>query len=466
MFVGDVSADRQAVYHAAMEDVVTYYADRYGVQAPAFALFIGTDVEAVRAVYRELGAARPETFGSGGRVARLRGGTDAMFLAGSFVSGDGPAHKLLMAHEYFHVLQRHLSEFAPGPPPWLVEGSAHYTALLYISDEGIRPYDVDRRNVISFAAGLDIPFRDLDHDLAHWREQLGEVYNAGVLASEWLINEVGTSAYIDFWRLLATETTWQAAFSAAFGISVDEFHDAFEEHTTDLFADLQRIEGVVLGPDGEPLNGVGVEAWHGGRVGSGTAETRAQGAFAVRVWDGTYHLHIYPDRSALTRFAGWLKAGGGLTAECDEAAIVAVEGADVTGIVIRLPAGWDENLPTLASTQWACVALPKVRGAVLGPDGAPAERIGLWLWGGSNDNSKFAGNAPDGTFDLAHQNGTFVLRVYVWRDAAWDHIGWYGGDTSFTTDLAQATRIEVDDANVTGIEIRLPADPADLPTIE
>ena len=388
-----------------------------------------------------------------------------MFLAGSFVSGDGPAHKLLMAHEYFHVLQRHLSEFAPGPPPWLVEGSAHYTALLYISDEGIRPYDEDRRNVISFAAGLDIPFRDLDHDLAHWREQLGEVYNAGVLASEWLINEVGTSAYIDFWRLLATETTWQAAFSAAFGISVDEFHDAFEEHTTDLFADLQRIEGVVLGPDGEPLNGVGVEAWHGGRVGSGTAETRAQGAFAVRVWDGTYHLHIHPDRSALTRFAGWLKAGGGLTAECDEAAIVAVEGADVTGIVIRLPAGWDENLPTLASTQWACVALPKVRGAVLGPNGEPLEGLGVWLWGGSFDNSKLGRTSGDGTFDIAHQNGTFVLRIYRWKDDVWHQIGRYGGETGFTTDREQATVIEVHGENVTGIEVHLPVDFTSLPTI-
>ena len=120
----------------------------------------------------------------------------------------------------------------------------------------------------------------------------------------------------------------------------------------------------------------------------------------------------------------------------------------------------------MASTQWACVALPKVRGTVLGPDGPPAERIGLWLWGGSNDSSKFGGISADGTFDLAHQSGTYVIRVYVWRDAAWDHIGWYGDDTGFTTDREQATEIEVDDATVTGIEIRLPADPADLPTVE
>ena len=444
---------------------MAYYADRYGVEAPAFALYIGADVEAVRAVYGAIGAGSPETFRAGGRVAHVGGGIDALFIAGSFVSGDVPAHKLLLAHEYFHVLQRHLRDFAPGPPPWLVEGSAHYSALLYVSDEGIMPYDVDRRNVIAFAAGLDIPFRDLDDDLAQWREQAGAGYNAGVLASEWLANEAGESAYIDFWRLLATKTTWQEAFSAAFGISVNEFHDAFEKHTTDLFADLQRIEGVVLGPDGEPLIGVGVEAWHGGRVGSTPAETRAQGAFVVRVWDGTYHLLIYPDRSSRTQFAGWLEDGGGLTAECDEAAIVAVEGTDVTGIVIRLPAGWDENLPTLPSSQWACVALPKVRGTVLGPDGAPAEGIGLWLWGGSTDNSKFEGVAPDGTFDLDHQNGTFTLRVYIWKDEVWHQIGWYGGETGFTTDRDQATVIEVDGADVIGIEVHLPVDFASLPTI-
>ena len=195
------------------------------------------------------------------------------------------------------------------------------------------------------------------------------------------------------------------------------------------------------------------------------AETRAQGAFVVRVWDGTYHLLIYPDRASRTQFAGWLEDGGGLTAECDEAAIVAVEGTDVTGIVIRLPAGWDENLPTLPSSQWACVALPKVRGTVLGPDGAPAAGIGLWLWGGSTDSSKFVGNSPDGTFEIPHQNGTFTLRIYTREEGVWRHIGWYG-EGGFTADFAQATEIEVDGAKVSGIEIRLPADPAGLTTVE
>ena len=93
-------------------------------------------------------------------------------------------------------------------------------------------------------------------------------------------------------------------------------------------------------------------------------------------------------------------------------------------------------------------------------------KIGLWLWDASTDNSRFEGNSADGTFDLDHKNGTYGLRVYVWRDDSWHHVGWYGGEDGFTTDRAQATPIEIDSADVTGIEIRLPANPADLPTIE
>ncbi|MYH67735.1 MAG: carboxypeptidase regulatory-like domain-containing protein [Dehalococcoidia bacterium] len=286
-------------------------------------------------------------------------------------------------------------------------------------------------------------------------------YNAGVLASEWLANEAGDHAHIDFWRLLATKTPWQEAFSAAFGLTVDEFHEAFQEHLVDLLANLRRIEGVVVGPDGEPLTGVGVRAWHGGRVGSSSVETQARGAFAVRVWDGTYNLQITPDRSSWFPFAGWW-TGEGLTADCDEAVIVTVEGSDVTGLLVRLPAGWDKSLPTLDSPPWECVALPYVRGRVLGVDGETVAGLGVWLWGGSTDSSKFGTTSADGTFDIPQQNGTFVLRVYVSTGEGWRLVGWYGGETGFTSNRADATSIEIDGTSVTGIEIRLPANPTDL----
>ena len=69
-----------------------------------------------------------------------------------------------------------------------------------------------------------------------------------------------------------------------------------------------------------------------------------------------------------------------------------------------------------------------------------------------------------GTFGLHVFNGMYTITLYVAGDTIPRHIGWYG-EGGFTTDRQQATVIELDGADVTGIEIRLPANPADLPTI-
>ena len=66
---------------------------------------------------------------------------------------------------------------------------------------------------------------------------------------------------------------------------------------------------------------------------------------------------------------------------------------------------------------------------------------------------------------MFYGEGAFTLRVYIWKDEVWHQIGWYGGETGFTTDRDQATVIEVDGEDVAGIEVRLPVDFASLPTI-
>ena len=103
---------------------------------------------------------------------------------------------------------------------------------------------------------------------------------------------------------------------------------------------------------------------------------------------------------------------------------------------------------------------------MLGPDGEPVEGVGLWLWGGSpGSDSKFGGSAADGTFDLFHRNGAFTIMVYARDGDGWRHIGWYEDD-GFTTIDHRATEIELDGADVTGIEVRLHRDPDEMPTVE
>ena len=98
-----------------------------------------------------------------------------------------------------------------------------------------------------------------------WQVQPNPSLYTSILATEWLAVRAGDSSYVDYWRELADSATWQEAFAAAFGISIEDFYEAFEEHRRELFADLRQIRGVVLGADGETLEGVGLLAWQGAR---------------------------------------------------------------------------------------------------------------------------------------------------------------------------------------------------------
>ena len=104
VFVGEVSPGYQAAIRAAMEEVVAYYADRFGVQVPTFSMFVGADVEAVRAVVEELGGIGPEPFFSGGMVSQVSGDIDVLLVVGHSVT-TGSVNSTLLAHEYFHILQ-------------------------------------------------------------------------------------------------------------------------------------------------------------------------------------------------------------------------------------------------------------------------------------------------------------------------------------------------------------------------
>ena len=159
--------------------------------------------------------------------------------------------------------------------------------------------------------------------------------------------------------------------------------------------------------------------------------------------DGTFTLEVsaWEGEDAWRRI-GWYGGEGGFTIEEAQAASIEVSGADVGGIEIRLPAA-----P-------ADVRGPRVRGAVLGADGEPAEGIGVWLLGESDGDHRLGVTAADGTFDIEHRRGAYRIRLGIRRGDRWHPAGWHGED-GFTPHSEQAASIEVE-GDVTGIEIRLP----------
>ena len=433
-----------------MDDVVAYYAERYGVEAPEFGVYMGADLEAVRAAWGELGGSSPETFRSAGRVTTLRG-TRVMFIYGDYVR-EGSVNSLLIAHEYFHVIQFEWSDSDyRGTPVWMVEGGAVYESFVHV---GL--YDRYQELAVVRSANYSGTLRDLE-GVANWADQRRSVYGLGALATEWLIDQSGTSTYADYWRALSEHTTWEDAFASTFGITVDDFHEAFEEHRAALLSDstVGRIAGVVSGPEGTAVEGIGVRVGGEGIGEPWLVETPRDGTFELYLQEGTHRIETHVKEGGSWRHVGWYGEGGFATDRGD-ATVIELDGADVTGIEIRLPAA-AADLPE--------VRIPRVQGTVLGPNGEPPEGIRVWVWGSSTEDSKFSRISANGTFDIDHQNGTFTIRVYILRDGVIHQIGWYGGEDGFTTDREQATVIEVDGADVTGIEIHLPVDFVDLPTI-
>lgn len=95
-----------------------------------------------------------------------------------------------------------------------------------------------------------------------------------------------------------------------------------------------RIEGIVAGPQGDPLPNVRVYAWQGQKESSGAAWTNSKGEFDIRVPNGAFSLDIYAGPGC--SFVGWY-GGSGITDDRNQLQRVIVNGTDVGGIEIRLP---------------------------------------------------------------------------------------------------------------------------------
>ena len=168
-------------------------------------------------------------------------------------------------------------------------------------------------------------------------------------------------------------------------------------------------------------------------------------------WSGSYVLNIHTDEVAggcgLVGFYG----PGGFTTRREDASLE-IGGVDATGIEIRLPATPDD----------LCSRQSMVSGAVLGPDGEPVS--GIWIEFAAKAFQAWGQTGQDGAFEirlLDGLSGSPILSVHAGEVAGCDWVGFYGPG-GFTTLSEEATRVEVGDADVTGIEIRLPASPDEL----
>ena len=106
-------------------------------------------------------------------------------------------------------------------PLWLDWGVSSYTTHHYnLAHGGHTQERADALRSLRRVGSLrDAGLRGTDGD---------DLFAAGFLAVEWLVERSGERSIVDFYRALGDAAGWEAAFAAAFGLTVDAFYAEFE----------------------------------------------------------------------------------------------------------------------------------------------------------------------------------------------------------------------------------------------
>ena len=343
-----------------------------------------------------------------------------------------------------------------------MEGAAEYAALLYRDSRGEEAYadaiDFDRWAVSYEHARLE------DIEEVVWA--LDGTFSLATLGVDWLVRRAGEDSLIAYFRALPESANWEEAFEEAFGLSVADVYPAFAAHREDVVGVRREVKGIILGPDGGPVSRyrVDVEAFAAGsnRAGDLREDVSSEGrdgTFVLRLRHGVYELSLSTRCPPYWIGLGWYGGDSGFTTDYTEAANIVVDGEDVEGIVVQLPAQ-----PSELSAHCDPGPRRNLRGRVSYPDGSPIP--GLIVDAYNFDDAVEPDTTvvgADGTFALEVPDGTYQLNV---RDPCEIWLGAYDVENgSFFEppiwDSSELTQVHlvVDGDDVSGIEIVIPSGP-------
>ena len=232
---------------------------------------------------------------------------------------------------------------------------------------------------------------------------------------------------VPFWREVGR--FWVQAYSGEQKIAEVTFETAPDP-------DPLAIRGTISDPDGQPVEGIALEAVQGEERFWVRAES--DGTFEIVASSGEFFLEVAVLVGSEYVFAGWYDGNGSITKDLSKAFEITVDGKDVEDIDIMLPAISDANF----------------RGVVTGPDGHPLE--GILLQARGEVETFWIDAKLDGTFDEIIPPDSYILGIKVKVGNTFHFVGWYDGNGSITTDRSHAFEVIVDDTNVQNIEIMLP----------
>ena len=234
VFLGDVPDHFKIAIRSEYENVQRFFAERFGVVTRGTQIYVGADEKSVRAIHLELFGRGPEQ-GFCGRTTRRDVYVVVLRCALPGQLGlDGRHLRVLLTPGN--------SVRDPGGSDWMIRGAEEYSHARYRAAVGSGRYHPSRVALVRDARGAGFALRSLevaDPGADSWRN--GQIDALAFLAVEWLAARAGDPAIIEYFHLLPSHGTWQKAFAAAFGITVEDFYTEFEAYRQEVAPLLPHV---------------------------------------------------------------------------------------------------------------------------------------------------------------------------------------------------------------------------------
>lgn len=239
---------------------------------------------------------------------------------------------------------------------------------------------------------------------------------------------------------------------------------AGEENLLCYEGDIYRHEDILVHEFSHTVLNLGVEHLPGGRQFKNRLVEAYRNALDAGLWEGTYAAMNQEEYWAegVQSWFGLNDPAGEIHNDINTRAELENYDPALAGLIEEV---FGDVLVTSSCHETIDTEIfASIQGMVISPNDQPLKGVRLWAWQGSKETSGFGSTNKDGEFSIDVPGaGFFTLDIYVGEGCGF--VGWYDGE-GITSERSLALKLEVVEADISDITIKLPGQPDDLPEIE
>ena len=228
VLLGDISSAEAAAARRDFDAAQEFFGERLGAPAADYTVYVAADDESALPAFRKAFAKEPDP----GFCFYARQGTALVMT----LDCGRPLAERLGAYHFnnVHFEIQQTTGFPTEGPWWLRLGLAGYAEHAYFA--AARPEGApERRTSLAFAAGRTaLSLRSLETYQSGITPPVEVIQPLGSFAVEWLVERAGEQAVLDYYLQRFLTVPWQDTFETVFGISLDDFYEAFAAYRAEV----------------------------------------------------------------------------------------------------------------------------------------------------------------------------------------------------------------------------------------